>query len=85
MANLDVYKFLLVSKHCFSKKFHILSFNPNLGGFLVICFAVEGGEGGGGGEGKNIAYFWTVNCNTCSFLGFTKITNLLHNFKILAI
>ena len=59
MANLDVYKFLLVSKHCFSKKFHILSFNPNLGGFLVICFAVEGGEGGGGegGEGKIIAYF----------------------------
>lgn len=82
MANLDVYKFLLVSKHCFSKKFHILSFNPNLGGFLVICFAVEGGEGG---EGKIIAYFWTVNCNSCSFLGFTKITNLLHNFKILAI
>lgn len=83
MANLDVYKFLLVSKHCFSKKFHILSFNPNRGGFLVICFAVEGGEVGG--EGKIIAYFWTVNCNSCSFLGFTKITNLLHNFKILAI
>ena len=54
MANLDVYKFLLVSKHCFSKKFHILSFNPNLGGFLVICFAVEGGEGGGGGGGGKI-------------------------------
>ena len=54
MANLDVYKFLLVSKHCFSKKFHILSFNPNLGGFLVICFAVEGGEGGGGGGGWGV-------------------------------
>ena len=57
MANLDVYKFLLVSKHCFSKKFHILSFNPNLGGFLVICFAVEGGEGGGGGRVKSLLSF----------------------------